>query len=122
MFSLVLVLGIGILFWTGQSINREYRRNQQIQGQIDALRAEAEKLRQENGDLGDRIVYFETPEFQEKAAKEKLNLQKENENVVIIRPSQSALNASTDPIRTEAHPGNRNIPNYQKWWKYFFAL
>jgi len=37
--------------------------------------------------LEDRIGYFQTPEFQEKVAKDKLNFQKNDEEVVIIKSS-----------------------------------
>ncbi len=122
-FSILFVI-IGVI--AAGSISyfavKENKRNKQIEGEIEILRQEAEKLRQNNQEMKERIVYFETPEFQEKVAKEKLNLQKENENVAIIKPSPS-FTENTVPQEKEDVPSGGNTAqkqNYSKWWDYLF--
>lgn len=122
-FSILFVI-IGVI--AAGSISyfavKENKRNKQIEGEIEILRQEAEKLRQNNQEMKERIVYFETPEFQEKVAKEKLNLQKENENVAIIKPSPSFTENAVPPEKEEVPSGGNTIQkqNYSKWWDYLF--
>ena len=122
-FSILFVI-IGII--AAGSISyfavKENKRNKQIEGEIEILRQEAEKLRQNNQEMKERIVYFETSEFQEKVAKEKLNLQKDNENVAIIKPSPSFTENVVSQEKEEVLSGENNVQkqNYSKWWNYLF--
>ena len=81
---------------------------------------EAEKLRQDNKSLEDKIGYFETQEFQEWEAKKKLNFQKEDESVVVVRPSPSQETNESEPEKKEENGSKEDMPNYKKWWNYFF--
>jgi cell division protein FtsB len=99
---------------------KENKRNKQIEMEIEKLRQEAVKLRQNNQDMKEKIVYFETPEFQEKIAKEKLNLQKDNENVAIIKTAP-ILKEKDEEGKIEQSITYPEKPNYVKWWDYFFG-
>lgn len=118
-FAIAGLIAVGFISYFA---SKENKRNDQIEVEIEKLRQEADKLRQNNQDMEEKIVYFETPEFQEKIAKEKLNLQKENENVAIIK---------SNPATKEENKENKNIeqtisfpekPNYVKWWNFFFGI
>lgn len=99
---------------------KENRRNKQIEMEIGKLKQEADKLRQNNQDMKEKIVYFETPEFQEKIAKEKLNLQKDNENVAIIK-SAPVLKEKNQEVESGQAISYPEKPNYAKWWDHFFG-
>jgi cell division protein FtsB len=101
---------------------KEARRSQQIDKEIEALRQEAEKIRQDNSDLQEKIAYFETPDFQEKEAKEKLNFQKPDENVAVVKPVPETENLSTEnkPDENQAPAETEKITDYKKWWNKFF--
>lgn len=99
---------------------KEAKRNSQIAQEIDNIRQEAEKIRKNNQDLRKKISYFETPQFQEGVAKEKLNLQKPDEQVVIVRPSAYYEDKKEIPENEENKEESREIPNYLKWWNQFF--
>ena len=100
---------------------KENKRSRQIESEIETLRQEAEKLRQNNQDISEKIGYFDTPEFQEKTAKEKLNLQKEDENVAIIKPNPVLQNTGdSEEVSYQKEISAPEAPNYQKWWNYFF--
>jgi len=119
---LFAVCGLIIIGFVSFKAFRESQRNKQIEKEIDAIRTQAEKIKKNNQELEERIGYFQTPEFQEKVAKDKLNFQKNDEEVVIIKSSPSA--------RVEKETGDRDLTsnlaaedkrsNYQKWWEYFF--
>jgi cell division protein FtsL len=121
-FSIIfIIIGIIVAGYISYFAFKENRRNKQIESEINSLRQEADKLRQSNGDMKEKITYFETPEFQERIAKEKLNLQKEDENVAIIKPSPVLRGENANGQETKSGSAeDDNRPSYVKWWEYFF--
>lgn len=115
--GIIILVIIGYVSW---SAFKEARRNNQIEKEIEELRQEAGKIQTDNQELKEKISYFETQDFQEKVAKEKLNLQKEDEQVVIIKTSP----AKKEEVNLDLSAGSQVAldprPNYQKWWDYFF--
>lgn len=119
--SIIFVLGglILIAFVSHKAVKEAYR-NRQIEKEIEILKQEAEKLRQDNKSLEEKIGYFETQEFQEWEAKKKLNFQKEDENVIVVRPSLSQEINEGEIKEGEVNSPKENVPNYKKWRDYFF--
>lgn len=99
---------------------KEAKRDREIDSEIEALRQEAEKIRSNNQELQERISYFQTSDFQEKVAKEKLNLQKPDEQVVIIKPSPSYNNNSDAASKKQEDNQVDTRQNWKKWLDYFF--
>lgn len=117
---LCILAAIVLAGYFGEKIYSEYKRNSQIKGEIDALKAEAEKVRRNNDDLKEKITFFESSEFQEWEAKKKLNFQRPEENVAVIKPSPSGQAAETsEQVNVKEEP-SENISNWKKWWNYFF--
>lgn len=115
-----MVIGIIILALIILAVTRETNKKNQVQLEIDKLREEAKKIEKDNLELTDKLAYFESPDFQEKEAKDKLNLQNPKENVVIIKPSltketENIPNNQPDKIEVKI-----KMSNLQKWWDYFF--
>lgn len=120
-FSIVFVIiGIFVAGWISYFAFKENRRNRQIEAEINNLRTEAENLRQNNQEMTEKISYFGSSEYQERVAKEKLNLQKENESVAIIKPSFALRNSEKEEEITASKEVAAEKPNYEKWWNYFF--
>jgi len=117
--GVLLLIGSGLL---GFQSYREHERNAKIQGEIDALQAEADKIRRENETLAERIQYFASPDFQEQEAKQKLGMRRQEETVMSIRedPSLSAPRESGDNMEQETEVTLDTRANYQKWWSRFF--
>ncbi|NTW27431.1 MAG: hypothetical protein HGA36_03835 [Candidatus Moranbacteria bacterium] len=121
-FSFVVIFFIaGIVFavFISTSAVREAYRSKTIEKEIETLKHEAQRIQNENDAMTERIAYFQTPEFQEKIAKEKLNLQKPDENVVVVKKGIGQLPqvaAATDEIVEDTD----NRPIYLKWWDLFF--
>ncbi|MCK9379062.1 MAG: septum formation initiator family protein [Candidatus Moranbacteria bacterium] len=124
--SFGVVLGglalVAMLFYPSY---KEYERNKRINDEIEKLSQEADKLRENNSELSEKIEYFKTQAYKEKIAKEKLNLQKPDEQVVAIKPSISKTelaDVATDKGENEGDKMNKvDLPNYQKWVNYFFG-
>jgi cell division protein FtsB len=122
-FSIIfIIIGLIIAGWISYYSLKEAKRNKQIESEINSLRQEAGTLSQNNQDMKEKIQYFETPDFQERIAKEKLNLQKEGENVAIIKPSPALGNTGAAETGGSEVKGDETPkqPNYLKWWDHFF--
>lgn len=77
------------------------------------LRLELEQKQKEQNELKKQFEHVQSTDFIEKQAREKLNLQRVGEVVVVLpkdlpQASQSAASFVNVP------------PNWQKWWKLFF--
>jgi len=119
-----LLVGVTLMLIILYSASKETARTNQIDQEIQALKDEAGKIKKNNGELQEKIAYFETPDFQEKIAKEKLNMQKEGEGVTIIKNNPlkksepQATGANTEISEKTDEPSR---PIYKKWWQYFFG-
>ncbi|MCX6765960.1 MAG: septum formation initiator family protein [Candidatus Moranbacteria bacterium] len=117
---LFLTLGLAVTAVVSYVTVKEARRNKQIEKEIELLRQEAEQIRKNNEDLREKIFYFETPEFQERVAKEKLNFQKPDEKVVIVKPSPSLESRAESANNEQVSNPEEEVPNHIKWWNQFF--
>ena len=119
--GIVLAVGAG-LAWLGYQTYKEFRRGEEIKQAIAQVEQEEGRIRQENATLKDDIAYFQTSDFQEREAKEKLNYQETGEHVVIFQPGA----APTDnKVSFSEHSGATDTvifrkPNYRLWWEQFF--
>lgn len=116
---IVFVAGIALAVFISSSAIREAYRSQSIEKEVEKLKQEAQRIQNENKELSERIAYFQTTDFQEKVAKEKLNLQKPDENVVVVKSNTAQEEANTN-IENTSGDSEDNTPNYRKWWNLFF--
>ncbi|EKD58497.1 MAG: hypothetical protein ACD_56C00112G0003 [uncultured bacterium] len=117
--AIFFIIGIILAVTISTSAFQEAYRGRKIQKEVDDLKAQAQKIQNENEALKQRIAYFQTPEFQEKVAKEKLNLQKPDENVVIVKPSVQQGEEKAEDLQQVVQE-ELNVPNYMKWWNFLF--
>lgn len=119
---LLFIVGSAAAVYVVYVAGKEAYRGRKIEREIDVLRQEAEKIKMENESLQEKISYYDTDEFREKIAKEKLNLKKEDEMVVEIRPTariqkEDVVENIESPVAVPIE-----LKNYQKWWNQFFSL
>jgi cell division protein FtsL len=120
--GLFFLVGLTILVLIGISLGKEAYRKKQIQKEIEDLQAQIDGLNQENGDMEKLIGYLSSSDFTEKEAREKLNLQKEDEKMIVLRkdaPQPESQSQNSNPASQPAPEDNS--PNWQKWWDYFFG-
>jgi septal ring factor EnvC (AmiA/AmiB activator) len=113
---------LAVLVLIGISLGKEVYRKKQIQKEIEGLQSQISQLGRQNGDMENLISYLSSADFQEKEAREKLNLQKNDEKMIVLR--KDAVEPESQPQNKDAVPQTLpedNSPNWQKWWKYFFA-
>lgn len=120
--KLFVIASLILALWIGNVTLKEMNRGQRIQEEITSLHTEAQKTQKENTLLQEKIRYFQTDAFQEQEARNKLNYQSPDEQVVVITPSvlaESVKSESDAPISSQARDF---LPNYEKWWNQFFAI
>lgn len=118
-------VGIIALFFISVSLGKEVYRKYQIQKEINTMQEEIKKLEGNNIDLNKMLEYFKSEAFLETEARKKLNLQKQDENVVIFTDKvdkktveNNTENSSNQEVSV-SEPVARS--NTQKWWDYFFS-
>lgn len=108
------------------ALSKETAKKKRVEDEINLLKKEAEKIEMENMALNDRIAYLSSKDYREIQAKDKFNLQSPDENVIIINQEVEKVESSPkikEKISDEelfAKIEIEKIPNYKKWWKYFF--
>jgi cell division protein FtsB len=122
-FSGIFFLGgLVVLVLIGISLGKETYRKHQIQKEIEHLQSQIEELNKENSQLGDLMTYLSSQDYQEKEAREKLNLQKADEKMIVLQKELGAQDKKDENAATnEQVPTEDNSPNWQKWWKFFFT-
>lgn len=110
-FATWVLLPVFILALLG--FGRVYFQKRAIDIEIAKLVAQADKIEKDNQQLGSLIKYFATPQYQEKQAREKLNLKKDGEYVVALPELDTAESTekTLQPTKTE---------NLKSWLNYFF--
>ena len=81
------------------------------------MAAKKEALVVENKELKEKLEYVDSDEFVEKEARNKLNMSKENEVIVVLpvdKLSQLSQNVNKNKETDE------DLANYQQWWHLFF--
>lgn len=121
-FSFVIIFflaGIALAVFISSSAVKQAYRSRKIEKEVENLKSEAAKIQNENNLLSQKIAYLQTPEFQEKIAKEKLNLQKPDESVVVVK-QRIGQEPQVSDVQDQMVAVEQDISNYKKWWNIFF--
>lgn len=110
LWTKIFIIGLilYLFFAVGRVVYQSYTVNKQITG----LKTEIENLRDANKQYEEKLLYYKSPSYREKIARERLGLQKPGEEVIVIVPEAK-------PKTTEEKSDDK-VPNYRKWWNYFF--
>lgn len=117
LFALLLVF-----VWFGIKAVKMISQKQELEREIDNLKGEIEKLDKSSREFSQLMEYLKDPNYLEKEAKEKLNLKKEGENVVLV-PEAGALEIAAGLSKDQANGEPISVKpesNPMKWWKFFF--
>lgn len=116
--------------WLSISLVKAIYKKHQLNQEIASVKSEIEKLDKKSQELTQTLDYFKSQSFLEKEAKEKLNLKKEGETVVMVPESQLSGQAAigqqiAQATTTEEGNGSKILTetknNLIKWWEYFFV-
>jgi cell division protein FtsL len=125
-----LLLGF---IWLIMGVVNVYYKKYQINKQVEKLKSEIAKTEQNNQQISAMIDYLGSQSFLEKEAREKLNMKKEGEEVVMVEPAKNLAGAGAQAPgellpenESQAKPqvsGGSNKEkesNFSKWRRYFF--
>ncbi len=120
-FLFILLLAF---IWLSLILVKITYRKYELDKQVSDLKAEVEKIDKSTQEFSQLLEYFKSQGFLEKEAKEKLNLQKEGENVMMV--PEAAINQEINFQQNgTAVSSDKEIKkaenNLIKWWKIFFG-
>lgn len=123
----VLLLELAILVYFAVNVGQEMYKRRGIESQIKKLESEIGQLEKNKSDLNDLLSYVQTDAFVEQEAREKLNLAKVGESLVLVPNADNPdaiLNSPEPSAQPVAAARSREAPsqksNLVKWWQYFF--
>jgi hypothetical protein len=110
----------------GYNLSGKVQKQKKIDQEIASLEAEIEKFDRRNNGLRRYIDYLKTDDFKEKEIKDKLNLVKEGERLVLVKGDQDANSNSKEETGKKDQQDSSQIivrrPNHYWWWHFFFSL
>jgi cell division protein FtsB len=107
---LLCIIGLAIIVGLSRSLVDLWKRRDIVVERKTAL----EKVEAENVRLKKALLESQTPEFIEKQAREKLNLAKPDEVVVIVAKATSSGVLNQEGERVDQKP------SWRVWWELFF--
>ncbi|HHE46037.1 MAG TPA: hypothetical protein ENL05_01690 [Candidatus Moranbacteria bacterium] len=115
-FLILIIFGI-----FSYIILKEIHKKEAVENEINSLKLQAEKVKQENMRIKEKLSYLGSKDYQKMVAKEKLNLKNPDEQVVILSQRPQKNEEKVTPIsEPTVIPQTKPISNFQKWWNYFF--
>ena len=116
---------IGVIIFLGIRIMEIYKIKYTRELEKQTLLKQVARIKQDTASLENIKEYISTSAYQEREAKQKLDLKKPGEEVVIITPGSITANLSNeDLISILRDPqAEKRIPaqtNPERWWAFFF--
>jgi cell division protein FtsB len=116
---------LGIIIFLSFQIFGIYKIKYERELEKQALLKQVEKIKQDTVSLEKIKEYISTSAYQEREAKQKLDLKKPGEEVVMITPGSITANLSNEElISILRNPkSEERIPaqtNPERWWAFFF--
>lgn len=116
-----LLLGLVFLIsFSGYHFLKTKLKQNEVSQEVQELQAQIEEFEKKNKSLGQLSQYFQTDDFKEREAKERLNLVKEGEKVVIVKKAEIEKVSNGEKVSKPNVEIDR--PNYYYWWYYFFGI
>lgn len=113
-----LIIGFIVFIFAFSAFLKITWQKMEIQGQIDKLKNEAERLETDNKYLADFVDFVASESFKEREMRLKLNLQKPDERVMIISREE---NKPKEEMPAPADDKFQALSNIREWWDYFFG-
>jgi cell division protein FtsB len=109
LFHVVAIIGLLVtIFGLSQSLVRLISRKSMLK----TKQAELVQLQKEKESLTNKLGLAQTPEFIEKEAREKLNLGKVGETIILVEAKTQQNQTGIIEMVAE--------PNWKRWWSLFF--
>lgn len=111
----LLLLGLFLVFHLSRSLWGMYHRTDRV----GELKNEIQKLREEKSRLEEEKAFRQTAEFIEQEARNKLQMTKEGERIVVLPQKDTEPTAEKRGTTT---PAPAQKPNWQKWVEFWLKM
>lgn len=117
--KIFLLIGIVVLGFLLFTLGKKFLEGREIENEIKTAEEEIARLEAKNSELDELLGYLNTDAFLEQEAREKLNLQKEGESVMVIPEGVGKEEEKRLTVATGSGGTKENNP--EKWWNHFFS-
>jgi len=120
---LFIFLSLLAFIWLGLVLTKTVYKKYQLNQEIESLKVEISKMDKKEQELTKLIDYLGSQDYLEKEAREKLNLKKEGESVLMVSETDLAKELSDSSSQESATNSEEKLTsenNLIKWWKFFF--
>jgi len=107
---LILIIGISLIV----SLSRDILRLLKAGERIKLAEQKVSQLEKEQPELLGKRQYYQSEEFIEEEARNKLGLSRPGETIVILPPNVGEI------LGQKEKTSEKEIPNWQRWWRLFF--
>ncbi|MBU4481285.1 septum formation initiator family protein, partial [Patescibacteria group bacterium] len=107
-FGIILLLMLGFLGLSNFKLNK---KRAEFNSRLQILAPKIQELKKRNQELEEKISEIPTEDYLEQVAREKMNLKKPGEEVVVIKKEQES------PTSTPAEKNNFGPQNWLDWLK-----
>ena len=112
--KLIIVALCLILVGLGKMHYSQWEKKKQIAKEIGELQKQEQIISEKNKDLTDSLTYLASGDYQDKIARQQLNLKKEGE--IVYTFNEAPTQPSLDDSKEKGSVGTR----VKGWWLYFF--
>lgn len=106
----IIVVGISLIVNLTRDILRLLKAGERIKQAENRL----EKTKEENKQLFEKKDYYASEEFIEEIARNKLNMARPGETIVVLPPNLAEV------VGRKEKETLSELPNWRKWWNLFF--
>lgn len=118
--KILVALLLFLIFFSSYHFLKTKYRQKEISQEVEELQKEIEEFEKKNKNLEQLSQYLQTDDFKERESKQKLNLVKEGEKVVIVKKDEIEKSVQ---VEEKSEPEVKiDRPNYYYWWHYFFGI
>jgi cell division protein FtsB len=106
---------LAIVVYMMYTVGRLAYKNYQLNVEEAQLKQDVASLQVDIQHLRNQIVYFQSDSYKEKMLREKMNMQKPGEKVVVIKAEPKIEVAAVSTKK-------RNLSNPESWWDYLVGI
>jgi len=106
----IIIVGISLIV----NLTRDILRLLKAGERVELAEGKVEEAKQARNLLLEKKEYYVSEEFIEEAARDKLNMARPGETIVVLPPNLAEVVG-----RKEKEPV-QELPNWKKWWSLFF--
>lgn len=108
----ILIIGVSLIV----NLSRDILRLLKAGEQVKITEEKVQEQQKEHEELVEKKEYFQSEEFIEEEARNKLNMAREEETIVILPPNVDKM---SEWMKQEGGE-EENLPNWKRWWNLFF--